>query len=57
MQTILPHAIRSRIQQLCDFLRRREAVEEGVEERGVVAAAGFEEEFAGGCALVVWGGG
>ena len=32
-------------------------MEEGVEERGVVAAAGFEEEFAGGCALVVWGGG
>lgn len=51
MQTIIPHPIRRRVEQMRYLLRRGEGGEQVREQGGVVAAARFEQEFAGGGAL------
>ena len=59
MQTIISNPIRRRIEQRRYLLGRDDGGEQVGEEGGVVAAAGLEEEFAGGSALVrdqCWGG-
>lgn len=51
MQTIIPHPIRRRVEQMRYLLGRGEGGEQVREQGGVVAAARFEQEFAGGGAL------
>ena len=53
MQAITSYPIRSRVEQIRDFLGGREGREKVAEEGGVVAARGFKEKFARGGALIV----
>lgn len=56
MQAVVAQAIRGGVEQVCDRGGRGEGVEEVDEEGRVIAAAGFEEEFARRGALGVRGG-
>lgn len=51
MKAVVSHTISGAIQQFRRIRVGRERSEHFGEERGVVAAAGFEEEFTGGGAL------
>lgn len=53
MQTILAQSVRGRVQQLGDLFGRGKCGEEFGQERVLAAPAGFDEDLAGGRALVV----
>lgn len=51
METVVPDAVFCVVEEIGDFLGGFEGGEDVGEEGGVVAAAGFEDEFAGCSAL------
>ena len=53
MKAILPQTIRGRVQQMGDLFGRGKCGEEFGQESVLAATAGFNEDFAGGRALVV----